>query len=101
MLRGLLDGTRTLDGLTVDTDARWALLHRLVAIGAAGAAEIDAEAERDRTATGERQAATARALLPTAESKAETWRGPSTTTTLPNGCTRRCCRASSTRRRWS
>ena len=46
----------------------------LVAIGAAGDAEIDAEAERDATATGVRRAATARALRPTEESKAETWR---------------------------
>ena len=73
VLRGLLDGTRTIEGLVVDADARWALLMGLVAIGAAGAAEIDAEAERDATATGARRAATARALLPTKESKAETW----------------------------
>ena len=73
-LRGLLDGSRTVEGLVVDTDARWSFLHGLVAIGAAGDAEIDAEAERDATATGIRRAATARALRPTAESKAETWR---------------------------
>ena len=73
VLRGLLDGSRTLEGLEVDADARWAFLSGLVAIGAAGDAEIDAEAERDATATGVRRAATARALRPTAESKAETW----------------------------
>ncbi|SDF48396.1 aminopeptidase N [Blastococcus aurantiacus] len=73
-LRGLLDGSRTVEGLVVDTDARWSFLHGLVAIGAAGDAEIDAEAERDATATGVRRAATARALRPTAESKDETWR---------------------------
>ena len=73
VLRGLLDGSRTLEGLEVDADARWAFLSGLVAIGGAGDAEIDAEAERDATATGVRRAATARALRPTAESKAETW----------------------------
>ena len=74
VLRALLDGSRTIEGLAVDADARWALLMGLVAIGAAGPEQIDAEAERDATATGARRAATARALLPTKESKAETWR---------------------------
>jgi aminopeptidase N len=74
VLRGLLDGSRPLEGLVVDADARWAFLSGLVAIGAAGDAEIDAEAARDATATGIRRAATARALRPTAESKEETWR---------------------------
>jgi aminopeptidase N len=73
VLRGLLDGSRTVEGLEVDADARWAFLCGLVAIGAAGDAEIDAEAERDATATGARRAATAWALRPTAESKEETW----------------------------
>jgi aminopeptidase N len=73
VLRGLLDGSTTFEGLAVDADARWAFLSGLVAIGAAGDAEIDAEEERDATATGIRRAATARALRPTAESKEETW----------------------------
>ncbi|WP_347059953.1 aminopeptidase N [Blastococcus sp. HT6-30] len=83
-LRGLLDGSRTVAGLQVDADARWAFLHGLVAIGAAGDAEIDAEAERDATATGIRRAATARALRPTAESKEETWQRAFTDESLPN-----------------
>ena len=73
MLRGLLDGSRTIDGLVVDADARWAFLSALVAIDAAGDDEIEAEAARDATATGVRRAATARALRPTKESKEETW----------------------------
>ncbi|HYH23897.1 MAG TPA: aminopeptidase N [Blastococcus sp.] len=84
VLRGLLDGSRTIEGLVVDADARWAFLHGLVAIGAAGDAEIDAEAERDATATGIRRAATARALRPTAESKEETWQRAFTDETIPN-----------------
>ncbi|WP_089406164.1 aminopeptidase N [Geodermatophilus saharensis] len=74
VLRGLLDGSRTVEGLAVDADARWAFLNGLVAIDAAGDAEIDAEAERDATATGARRAATARALRPTAEAKEEAWK---------------------------
>ena len=35
IVRGLLDGTEQLDGLTIDTDLRWHLLHRLVAAGKA------------------------------------------------------------------
>ncbi|MEU2350084.1 aminopeptidase N [Modestobacter sp. NPDC049651] len=83
-LRGLLDGSLQVEGLAVDADARWAFLHGLVAVGAAGDAEIDAEAERDATATGERRAATARALRPTAASKAETWERAFTDESIPN-----------------
>jgi aminopeptidase N len=84
VLRGLLDGSREYPGLAVDADARWAFLHGLVAIGAAGDAEIDAEASRDATATGARRAATARALRPTPESKAETWERAFTDESIPN-----------------
>jgi aminopeptidase N len=84
VLRGLLDGSRTVEGLQVDADARWAFLSGLVAIGAAGDAEIDAEAARDATATGIRRAATARALRPTAESKEETWQRAFHDDTVPN-----------------
>ncbi len=74
VVRGWLDGTNVPQGLSIDTDLRWSLLSTLVAHGAATAAEIEAELDRDRTASGERAAATARALIPTEESKAETWR---------------------------
>lgn len=72
-VRALLDGSQVLDGLTVDTDLRWALLRRLAVTGRAGEAEIDAEHERDRTAAGERHAAACRAAIPTAEAKAAAW----------------------------
>jgi len=77
LLAELLDGTVRLDGLTVDTDLRWALLGRLVSRGgpqAFGSAEIDAELARDATDAGERHAATCRAAIPTAEAKREAWR---------------------------
>jgi aminopeptidase N len=84
VLRGLLDGSRVIEGLAVDTDARWALLTGLVAIDGAGDADIDAEAERDPTATGVRRAATARALRPTKESKEETWQAVFHDDDVPN-----------------
>jgi aminopeptidase N len=84
VLRGLLDGSRVVEGLPVDADARWAFLHGLVAIGAAGDAEIAAEEARDATATGQRRAATARALRPTAEAKEETWQRAFHDDTVPN-----------------
>ncbi len=77
LLAELLDGTVRLDGLTVDTDLRWALLGRLVSRGgprAFGPAEIDAELARDATDAGERHAATCRAAIPTAEAKRVAWR---------------------------
>jgi aminopeptidase N len=73
LLAGLLDGSTTLAGLTVDTELRWSLLHRLVSRGRAGVAEIDAELARDATDAGERRAASARAAVPDAASKRRTW----------------------------
>ena len=66
LLAGLLDGSVVLDGLTVDTELRWALLGRLVSRGfrGFGAAEIDAELARDATDAGERHAAACRAAIP-------------------------------------
>ncbi|MDL5159941.1 aminopeptidase N [Actinomycetospora termitidis] len=83
-LAGWRDGTRPLEGLTVDTDLRWRLLHALVAHGAAGEPEIAAELERDNTATGLRMAERARALVPTPEAKATAWERAAGDDTLPN-----------------
>ncbi|WP_091562315.1 aminopeptidase N [Micromonospora pattaloongensis] len=83
-LRGWLDGAEVPNGLTVDTELRWSVLQSLVAKGAADAAEIDAELARDRTASGEREAALARALVPTPEAKAEVWRQLTGDEALPN-----------------
>jgi aminopeptidase N len=73
-LRGLLDGSTTLPGLAVDDELRWAIVQTLSALGALGPDAIDAELERDPSAAGQRHAATARALQPTPEAKAEAWR---------------------------
>ncbi|MFJ7219445.1 aminopeptidase N [Amycolatopsis sp. NPDC098790] len=84
VVAGWLDGSAPLEGLTVDTDLRWRLLHALVAHGKAAASEIDAELARDNTATGRRQAERARALRPTAEAKADAWQRAVYDDELPN-----------------
>ena len=83
LLRRWLDGDSVPAGLAIDTELRWSIIATLVAEGAAGVQDIADELDRDRTAAGERSAATARALLPTPEAKAEAWR-ELTAETLPN-----------------
>ncbi|WP_330330439.1 aminopeptidase N [Streptomyces sp. NBC_00536] len=83
-LSALLDGNAEIEGLAVDTELRWAFLERLVATGVLGEAAIVAELERDKTAAGERHAATARAARPTAEAKAEAWASVVESGDLPN-----------------
>ena len=73
LLKGLLDGSVTWDGLAIDTDLRWSLLQRLVSQGEADESLIEAELSSDDTATGRRQAAVARAARPTAVAKELAW----------------------------
>jgi len=84
LVAGLLAGTARIDGLTVDQELRWSLLHALAAGGAAGRAELDAELERDDTASGKRQLTECQASLPTAEAKAESWHLVVESDELPN-----------------
>ncbi|MEV8393260.1 MULTISPECIES: aminopeptidase N [unclassified Streptomyces] len=84
LLQGLLDGTETVEGLTVDTELRWAFVQRLAAVGLHDDEEISAEYERDRTAAGERHAAAARSARPLAEAKAEAWASVVESDKLPN-----------------
>ncbi len=72
-MKGWLLDVAVPDGLTVDTDLRWRLLHALVAHGAASETEIDEELRRDPTSTGQRQAERGRALIPTPEAKEKAW----------------------------
>jgi len=73
VLRHLLTGDDALPELAVDTDLRWTLLTQLVARGAAGDEAIATELQRDRTAAGEKRAATARSSRPTVAAKDEAW----------------------------
>ena len=84
LLDALLEGTQTIEGLAVDTELRWAFVHRLAAVGRYDEAEITGEYERDKTAAGERHAATARAARPTEEAKAEAWTSVVESDKLPN-----------------
>jgi aminopeptidase N len=84
IVRAVLDGTELLDGLTIDTDLRWHLLHQLVAAGKADELEVDRELDADDTATGRRQAAAALAARPDAAAKAEAWSAAVTGDELPN-----------------
>ena len=60
----LFEGDIVLDGLEIDTDLRWTLICRLATGGRVNAAQIDAEAANDNTATGQQYAAQAYASQP-------------------------------------
>ncbi len=72
-LQGLLDGSLVLDGLSLDTDLRWAVLTGLARGGRAGDELIDQELSHDHTISGQERAAAAHAARPTAEAKAAAW----------------------------
>ena len=76
-VKEILDGK--LAGLAIDTEMRWALVKSLTERGLFGAAEVEAELQRDNTADGNRHAAEARAMIATATSKADTWKALTTT----------------------
>jgi aminopeptidase N len=74
LLQALLDGSETIDGLTVDADLRWSFLHSLARGGRADQSALDAELVRDATAAGRRKHAGALAARPTAQAKAAAWK---------------------------
>ncbi|MGP4051727.1 aminopeptidase N [Streptomyces sp. 2A115] len=84
LLEGLLEGRESIEGLAVDTELRWSFVQRLAAVGRYNEVEIAGEYERDKTAAGERHAATARAARPTEEAKAEAWASVVESDKLPN-----------------
>ncbi|MCW7945272.1 aminopeptidase N [Streptomyces hygroscopicus] len=84
LLEALLDGSQSIESLVVDTELRWAFVERLAAVGRFDEPEIAGELERDKTAAGERHAATARAARPTAEAKEEAWASVVESDKLPN-----------------
>jgi aminopeptidase N len=83
LLAGLLDGTVTIEGLTVDTELRWRILRRLVSRGAAGEPQIEAELSRDATDAGARHAVACRASIPDPAAKEAAW-AQIVSGTLPN-----------------
>jgi aminopeptidase N len=83
LLAGLLDGSMAIDGLAVDTEVRWRILHRLVSRGAAGEPEIGAELALDATDAGARHAAACRASIPHPVAKQAAWE-QIVSGTLPN-----------------
>jgi aminopeptidase N len=83
VLRSWLNGDSP-EGLAVDTDLRWGLLQKLISLGAADPAEIERELANDDTATGRRQAATARAAVPTREAKEAAFAAAVESDELPN-----------------
>jgi aminopeptidase N len=74
LVRGLLDGTESFDGLVIDPDLRWHIVRSLAAAGEADEAVIEAERANDPTDRGERQAGAALASRPTPEAKEAAWR---------------------------
>ncbi len=73
LLGGLLDGSKTVEGLAVDTDLRWLILTGLAREGRADDTAVDRELERDNTISGQESAAAARAAMPTAAAKEHAW----------------------------
>ncbi|HUR50746.1 MAG TPA: aminopeptidase N [Mycobacteriales bacterium] len=73
LLRGLLDGSSTPAGLTVDAELRWHVVRRLAARGLIGEEQVGEELARDRTASGQLQAEAALAALPDPEVKERSW----------------------------
>ncbi|MEO3754932.1 aminopeptidase N [Streptomyces sp. B6B3] len=84
LLAHLLDDTETIGGLAIDQELRWAFLRALTAHGRAGRPELDAELERDDTASGERHHMRCLAARPEPEVKAWAWERVVETDTLSN-----------------
>ncbi|TWE13432.1 aminopeptidase N [Rudaeicoccus suwonensis] len=83
-IRGLLEGTTALAGLTLDTDMRWTLLASLAAAGVLDDTEVENQLAADRTATGIARAAGVRATYPTAAAKQQAWHDMIESDALPN-----------------
>ncbi|QHF93485.1 aminopeptidase N [Streptomyces sp. NHF165] len=73
LLRGLLDGSARIDGLTVDQELRWTFLESLTAAGAADESAVAAELARDDTASGKRHQVRCLAARPDEAVKAQAW----------------------------
>jgi aminopeptidase N len=83
-LADLRDGKLKLDGLKIDADLTWELLAGLVVGGRADGDAIDRQLALDNTSNGQKAAAGARAMLPTADDKAIAWHTLTQTHELSN-----------------
>jgi aminopeptidase N len=72
-IRQWADGQALPDGLVVDAELRWSLLHRLAVLGKFSPAEIAEEAARDNTTQGAAHAARCRAAVPEPMAKVRAW----------------------------
>ncbi|MBA2463723.1 MAG: aminopeptidase N [Nocardioidaceae bacterium] len=72
-MAGLVEGSTTLEGLTVDTDMRWTMLTALASTGYVDRARIEAELAEDNTISGQEKGAAAIAALPDPDSKEHSW----------------------------
>ena len=88
ILDGLFTQERRLEGLEIDTDLGWQLLVALVAGGRRTQADIDWRLGEDNTADGQRSAALAAAVAPSAEAKQAAWDRVMVATDAPNAIVR-------------
>jgi aminopeptidase N len=72
-LRAWLAGAELPAGLTLDAELRWAIVHRLAALGALDDHAIDHEQARDRSSQGAVHATRCRAARPDAAAKRAAW----------------------------
>ncbi|MEV7081821.1 aminopeptidase N [Streptomyces sp. NPDC093516] len=73
LLRDLLAGTATVEGLELDQELRWVFLEPLAAHGAVDEKALAEELARDDTASGERHQVRCLAARPSAAVKAQAW----------------------------
>jgi aminopeptidase N len=88
VLKGLRDGSASLDGLEIDTDLRWELLEGLALGNKVTMADIDEALAADNTANGQQAAARARATFQTVEAKLAAFASVVDSDTLPNAIVR-------------
>ena len=72
-LKSVLDGSKEIAGLKLDTDLRWEIIAGLATLGELDAEFLGQELERDNTANGQKAYALARAAIPDPENKAQMW----------------------------
>jgi aminopeptidase N len=84
LLRDLLEGTSTIEGLDVDQELRWAFLERLTVHGVADEKDVAAELARDDTASGKRHQVHCLAARPSQAVKAQAWAQVVESDTLSN-----------------